>query len=693
MVAIGIAGAAQAQTNVAAGVHNASEHWTLAGSPYRLQGQVYFSNASTLTIDAGVIVASQPAEQGSLAICRGSQIFANGTQAQPVIFTSTNDVATWTGTTGSGSSQIPGDPKTGTWREAVNEWGNVTIMGAAYISENAVGGNTPVPSATNVANMEGLINGPSTDQYGGGQDNDDSGSLSYVSLRYGGKVIGLANELNGLSLGGIGNNTDLDHIDIMNNVDDGVEIWGGTVNLKHVNIWNIGDDSLDIDQGWRGKAQFVLIVQGYSVDASQGSGVGDNCFETDGAEDSSWQPVTTGTIYNATVIGQPVDGDQGTAWRDNARLQYRNCIFTDLGEELIKLDNVDGDGGHGYGFESTLTWADTWSTAYNAVPAHANDFTTGTYAGNYPAQSSGKLAEITDSVFFSNNHASAYTQATALGQLAPAQNNALVAGTNMASWPAGPYAYDSANGPVALLTRGPSVIRGGKVMYPVALLDPHPAHAAVTSVAAAPADGFFTPAMYRGAFAPNAQSWLCEWTASYAFGFTPGCDPGTAGCFPGTNGVTACPCGQPANPAGGCANFGAGSTSGAVLGADGLASVSSDTVILTTSNHRPAAAITNVFFTGSGTLSLGVPHGAGVRCVSTALKRLYTGQAIGGTLSKPGVGDPSITTRSAALSVPILPGQTRHYFNLYRDNQAATPCGNTASTVNTTNSYSIQWSF
>ena len=69
----------------------------------------------------------------------------------------------------------------------------------------------------------------------------------------------------------------------MNNVDDGIEIWGGTVNIKYFNIWNIGDDSFDIDQGWRGKAQFILIVQGYSTNASQGSGVGDNCIETDGA--------------------------------------------------------------------------------------------------------------------------------------------------------------------------------------------------------------------------------------------------------------------------------------------------------------------------------------------------------------------------------------------------------------------------
>jgi len=162
-------------------------------------------------------------------------------------------------------------------------------------------------------------------------------------------------------------------------------------------------------------------------------------------------------------------------------------------------------------------------------------------------------------------------------------------------------------------------------------------------------------------------------------------------CFPGTGGVASCPCGQPANPAGGCANFGTGATSGAVLDATGTPSLAADTVVLNTTNHRPASAITNVFFTGSGSLSTGVPHGAGVRCVSTALKRLYTGQTSGGSLSRPGMGDPTVSARCAALSVPISAGETRHYFNLYRDNQAAGPCGNTSSTVNVTNAGSITW--
>src|SRR5262249_62101829 len=111
--------------------------------------------------------------------------------------TSKADVATWTG----------GDPTTGIWREVCNEWGNLTVMGAGYISENAIPGNVPHPDPNNVAAMEGLVAdfpGDTKVLYGGGNDDDDSGNITFLSLRYGGKVVSLNNELNGLSLGGIG---------------------------------------------------------------------------------------------------------------------------------------------------------------------------------------------------------------------------------------------------------------------------------------------------------------------------------------------------------------------------------------------------------------------------------------------------------------------------------------------------------
>ena len=479
-----------------------STTWT-ANNCYNLQQQIFVMPGATLTIEAGTVIASTTNLGGSLAVTNGAQIFVQGTATEPVIMTSTADVATW----------VNGDPRTGTWRASAQEWGNLTIMGGAYISEDAVSGNTPAPNANNRGVMEGLVAafpGDTTVLYGGGDDDYDAGSLRYLSLRYGGNVIGLTNELNGLSLGGVGRGTDFSHVEIMNNVDDGIEIWGGTINLQYFSIWNIGDDSLDIDQGWRGKAQFGLIVQGYSIlNANQGSGLGDNAIETDGAEDSDWQPVTTASMYNLTVIGQPLSGDNGTAWRDNARVQYANCIFMDLGRELVQNDGDDGDGASGYGHNGTLSFAQTWATPFNQtspVNAPANP------ASFYQSQVSGNLAQITDSVFFRNldlqGDGDAYAEANNVGVFNASNNNVLIPG------------FDEDDSPIQSITRGAAVtFSNNDIQLPVIGLDPTPAGPAINSVGEAPDDGFFRQAGYRGAFAPD-DNWLENWTAAAAFGFT-----------------------------------------------------------------------------------------------------------------------------------------------------------------------------
>jgi len=491
---VALAGVASAQILVSSNIAT-STTWT-ANNVYDITQQIYVLPGATLTIEAGTVIANS--SLGSLAVCRGAQIFINGTQFKPVVFTSTADRATWTG----------GNPRTGTYRQACNEWGNLTIMGAAYVSENATVGNTATPSSANYAVMEGLVPpaGSGYADYGGGNDDDDSGSVRYCSIRYGGKVLGLNNELNGLSLGGIGRGTDIDHVEIMNNVDDGIEIWGGTVNLKYMSIWNIGDDSFDVDQGWRGKAQFGLIVQGWSVSAAQGSGVGDNSFEVDGAEQSDWQPVTTASIYNWTVVGQPfgaTSGDHATAWRDGARVQYRNCVFMDTGDRVVSNDNVDGDGGAGFGFNGTLSWASLWTTPYTTtslVNAPANP------AAFYTSQTSGNLNEIKDSVFFNNNSTAAYTEANLRGVFAAGNNNVLATVSPITSISR------------TALTTG---LGGTLQMANVTSLNPAPANDALTSVAFASGDSFFTAANYRGAFGPGSASWLAGWTASEAFGLTP----------------------------------------------------------------------------------------------------------------------------------------------------------------------------
>jgi hypothetical protein len=499
-----VAGAASAAEVLVSQNISTSTTWT-ADNTYNLQTQIYVLPGATLTIQPGTVIASTTNLGGSLAICRGARIVANGTNDLPIIFTSKADVATWTA----------GNPKTGTARVAMNEWGNLTVMGRAYVGKygnGAASTNTAAPSAANFAQMEGLTGSSSTDPnviYGGGDDLDSSGTFSYVSLRYGGKVIGLGNELNGLSLGGIGKETVIDHIEIYNNVDDGIEIWGGTVNVQYFSIWNIGDDSLDIDQGWRGKAQFGLIVQGYSGNASQGSGTGDNILEIDGAEKSDAQPVTTGVVYNLTCIGQTgsTGGDTAVEFRDNANLQVRNSIFMDVGEQVFRNINTDGEatgGQTGYGHNGTLSYAARWTTPYNTystVNAFANP------AQAYQAQVDGNLIDVRDCVFYNNLNASAYSEANTYGVFTSGNN--VNAGTSAAN----PTAM-----PIAAITKGAAVNPNGSlIIRPVTSIDPRAANAAVTSVGTAPNDGFFEQAQFRGAFS-STGNWLCGWTAVDAYG-------------------------------------------------------------------------------------------------------------------------------------------------------------------------------
>jgi len=162
-------------------------------------------------------------------------------------------------------------------------------------------------------------------------------------------------------------------------------------------------------------------------------------------------------------------------------------------------------------------------------------------------------------------------------------------------------------------------------------------------------------------------------------------------CLPGQGGVIPCPCNNPPRGGGlGCDNFGDGPAQSGTLDASGVASLASDTVVLIASGENNASL--TVFFTGTASFfPTSVPHGAGVRCTSANLKRLYVGEPVAGTISRPRLGDPSVSARSAALGAGISPGEIRHYFCVYRDPYAAGPCGQASSTVNVTSGGSIQW--
>jgi hypothetical protein len=131
--------------------------------------------------------------------------------------------------------------------------------------------------------------------YGGYDDDDNSGILQYVSIRHGGTNIGEGNEINGLTLGGVGRQTIIDHVEVISNADDGVEIFGGAVNLANLAVSFCGDDAFDLDQGYHGKGQFWLGINDLNSD---------KCAEiTGGLEPVPALPGNMPCIYNVTLIG------------------------------------------------------------------------------------------------------------------------------------------------------------------------------------------------------------------------------------------------------------------------------------------------------------------------------------------------------------------------------------------------------
>ena len=168
------------------------------------------------------------AEASALIVARGGKINAVGTQENPIIFTFEQDAL---------DGSTPYNTK--------GQWGGVIILGNAQLNSS--------PGETQI---EGIPDTESRGLYGGNDDLDNSGTMTYVSIRHGGTDIGAGNEINGLTLGGVGSQTTLEYIEVIANADDGVEFFGGTASIKYVLTAFCGDDSFDYDEGWRGYGQF-----------------------------------------------------------------------------------------------------------------------------------------------------------------------------------------------------------------------------------------------------------------------------------------------------------------------------------------------------------------------------------------------------------------------------------------------------
>ncbi|AJP72308.1 hypothetical protein [Sphingomonas hengshuiensis] len=262
--------------------------------------------SAILTIAPGVVLYANTtnADNDFMIVNRGSRILAEGTEALPIIFTSQQNIA------GTATDDSQG------------QWGGVILAGRAPISNCNLSGVTG-GSAT----CENVVEGTGTALYGGNAPSDNSGTFRYVQIRYSGTVLAEGVELQGLTLGGTGYGTTIDHVQVHNSSDDGIEIFGGRTNMKNLVMTGADDDSLDYDVGYRGLIQFVLAVQKPNNTQT------DNYMievDTNGGEDAL--PRTWGQIANFTFIQ--------TTSATNAALRIRGGADNRLVNGIIVTPNA-----------------------------------------------------------------------------------------------------------------------------------------------------------------------------------------------------------------------------------------------------------------------------------------------------------------------------------------------------------------
>ena len=252
-----------------------------------------FVIGATLTIEPGARVLGS--NGAALVVANDAMIDAQGTADNPIVFTSSF-----------GAQGEPGD------------WGGVVLLGNA-------------PTNVGISNIEGM-EASAASSYGGSDSTHNCGTLQYVRIEYAGYVFGEDNELNGLTVGGCGSDTTLEHIQVHKGLDDGIEFFGGTASLKWALITQAGDDSIDWDEGWTGNAQFLAIQQSATS--------GDRGFEADNlSDDNDATPRANPTIYNVTMVSPGTNTEQvGIKLRRGTGATLGNIIIAGFDGRAIEID-------------------------------------------------------------------------------------------------------------------------------------------------------------------------------------------------------------------------------------------------------------------------------------------------------------------------------------------------------------------
>ncbi|WP_028876458.1 hypothetical protein [Teredinibacter turnerae] len=289
----------------------------------------------TLTIQPGVNVRGY--NTAKLIVTRGSKLMADGLPYAPITFSSAID------------SNFDGE----------GEWGGIVVQGFAPRFAPADGGRCDTTIA-NVCNVKGE-GGDDIGFFGGVDEADNSGVIRYVRIAEGGLVAGPGNEVNGLTLQGVGYNTVVDYVQVHNNLDDGIEWFGGTVNVKHVVLTNNDDDDIDFDEGYVGNIQYALVIKNQSKAAPTGEndprGIEAN------SSDQKFVRETTAAIANVTIIGGPVNNNPNAAEGAQPGMRLRGAVNVNLFNSVvegfdkgcIQIDDADASNVGGNAGDITVT--------------------------------------------------------------------------------------------------------------------------------------------------------------------------------------------------------------------------------------------------------------------------------------------------------------------------------------------------
>jgi len=279
---------------------------------YRLTDKTYVTGGTT-TIEPGTRIIGDPA--AALVVTRDGMIDAEGTEAEPIVFT----------------SSAPEGAR------APQDWGGVVLLGSAVLSwgDNQCGGDTGVVCE---GSIEGIDDQEERGKFGGSDDTHNCGTMKYVRIEFAGFRVSEGNELNSLSVGGCGSDTTLDYIQLHLGEDDGAEFYGGTVSISHLVVSNTGDDGLDWDQGWRGSATNFIVDHQLPKSGNPNGIEADNSGDRPDAE-----PRSNPTITNGTLIGAP-DTLFGMHLRRGTIGSLSGLIVTGFADAGIDVDGTGWDG-------------------------------------------------------------------------------------------------------------------------------------------------------------------------------------------------------------------------------------------------------------------------------------------------------------------------------------------------------------